>query len=335
MKIEVNRPCFICGATQSELLFSTNYPVFDYPGEFKIYRCTHCKLLFNSPRLSDKDIAELYNQNYYFFHRRDVGELRRMLPMYQQTIGGLEPEMAVGRVLEIGSAKGYFLAVLKKLGWTVFGIEISVAASQFAREKFGIPGFAGTLEDYVAQKKFDTWPLVLALDVLEHVTQPDDFVAQLNRVTKTGGTVIFMTPNGGAANIEILQADWSGFNPFHIFIFSPENITRLLEKHGFAVQKIFSYNNARQKRGSIPQSDQKIFNGLTKSFFKKIRLNNLMKNLRFKIWNLLDQSQRKIILEEVVSEIQQQGNYFSTPDSQGELAKSCAGDNLVIIAKKV
>jgi len=237
-------------------------------------------------------------------------------------------------VLEIGSAKGYFLAVLKTLGWTVFGVEISAVAGKFAREKFNIPVCTGTLEEYAAQPNYESWPLVLAFDVLEHVTDPDDFIAQLNRVTITGGVVILVTPNGGSANIGSLQAAWSGFNPFHIFIFNSENLKQLLTRHGFEVQKIFSYNNTRLTRETVPGSTQNFWIVFAIKCLKKIGLIHWLKNIRLKYWSFLDEGSRNLYLEAVVTEIQKQGNYFSTPDSQAELAQIGAGDNLVIIAKK-
>lgn len=334
MKTDVNNPCLICGSTSSKTFFSREYPELDYPGEFCMSKCIQCGLFYNSPRLTEDAIAQLYDKNYYFFHRKSGDEILRMIPMYQQTIGSLTPEMPVGKVLEIGSAKGYFLAVLKKLGWTVYGVEISPTANQFAREKFNIPVFTGTLEEYAAQSNFESWPLVLAFDVLEHVTNPDDFISQLNRVTQIGGTVIIMTPNGAAANIEWLKADWPGFNPFHIFLFSPQNITQLLNKHGFQVQKIFSYNNARKTQDSIPHPEQNLLYGFMKILLRKMKLINFIKNVRLQIWQQKETDQVEYLLDRAIYEIKKDSNYFFSTDSQGEFALTCTGDNMVIVAKK-
>ena len=258
-----------------------------------------------------------------------------MIPLYQQTIGVLNGEMANGRVLEVGSAKGYFLAVLKKMGWDGFGIEISAAATQFAREKLNVPSYTGTLEKYVEQEKFEAFPLVLAFDLLEHVTQPEDFIRKLNHATQTGGTVIFTTPNAQSANIPVVQAAWSGFNPFHIYLFSQENISRLLKKHRFEIQTIFSYNNSRETPDAIQTANSDKIYPAAKTALKKMKLMNYLKNVRLKIWQFQEAKRREACLNQAANAIQQQSNYFSTPDSRAELAKSCEGDNLVVIAKKM
>ena len=67
MKVSVNTPCFICGASESGIVFTRKYPEFDYPGNFEIRRCQNCHLLYNSPRLIESEITKLYDNNYYFF----------------------------------------------------------------------------------------------------------------------------------------------------------------------------------------------------------------------------------------------------------------------------
>ena len=203
MKSDVNNPCIICRNHSSKKIFVTSYPDYDYPGDFVINQCTNCGLYFNSPRLSDVSIAQLYNKNYYFFHRRDEIEFKRMVAMYQHTIGIIPDHILPKTVLEIGSAKGYFLSVLKMLEWEVMGIEISKQASEFAKHKLNIPVFTGQLEEF-AKNKNTQYPLVLAIDLLEHVTNPNKFVASLSSVTQSGGQVIISTPNGNSANIQVL-----------------------------------------------------------------------------------------------------------------------------------
>ena len=116
MKITVNKPCFVCGSTNSQLLFETEYPSHHYPGKFAIRKCNKCGLLFNSPRLPDEELSNLYDGNYYFFQRHDLDEFRRISDVFLRTVSLIQNGVIERRVAEIGSAKGYLLALLKRLG---------------------------------------------------------------------------------------------------------------------------------------------------------------------------------------------------------------------------
>lgn len=246
MKITVNKPCFVCGATSSQLLFEREYPSLHYPDKFSIRKCNNCGILFNSPRLIDKELFNLYNANYYFFQRHDSDEFRRISDIFLRTVSLIQNGVIERRVAEIGSAKGYLLALLKRFGWSVQGIEISVEASEYAITKFGVPTFTGTIKDYSNINHKDTFPVVLAIDVIEHVPNPIDFLNSIDKIICNRGYLIIDTPNGNSQNIEYLGCKWKGFNPFHIYLFSSHILQALLINMGYSIEKCFSYGNRRE-----------------------------------------------------------------------------------------
>lgn len=123
------------------------------------------------------------------------------------------------RVAEIGSAKGYLLVLLKRLGWSVQGIEIPAEASDYALSRFRVPTFKVTIEDYLESKSRRHFFVVLAIDVIEHVLNPIDFLNSVDAILSDKGLLIIDTPNGNSRNIEYLGSKWKGFNPFHIYLF--------------------------------------------------------------------------------------------------------------------
>ncbi len=60
--------------------------------------------------------------------------------------------------------------------------------------------------------------------------------------------MVIDTPNGQARNIVSEGAEWEGFIPFHIWLFSPTNLERLLARHGLVVERSFSYKNRLRDR---------------------------------------------------------------------------------------
>src|SRR5687767_5492029 len=242
------QPCEVCDHAGSEPLWTTTWPEHRYPGRFTMRRCASCGLLFNSPRLDDEQLGALYGRNYYFFNRSEAKELGRIVSMYQRTVALVADRVTEKRSLDIGTGRGYLPAVMKRLGWDAHGVEISPDVAQHARRRFGVDVFTGTIEQYVASSLKQTFPLVTAIDVIEHVPSPRSFVAAIAQVVAPGGRVIVDTPNGAARNIESKRLEWGGFNPFHIYLFSVENLSRLLERSGLTIERAFSYHNTPQSR---------------------------------------------------------------------------------------
>ncbi|VAX38258.1 hypothetical protein MNBD_UNCLBAC01-2035 [hydrothermal vent metagenome] len=331
MKISVNKPCCICNEDESKVLFKTRYREHKYPGTFIIHQCAGCGLIFNSPRLKDQELAHLYGQNYYFFHRKDVIEFERIIAMYQRTVALMEDKINQKCVAEIGSAKGYFLAVLKELGWQTQGIEISPEASSFARDKFTLKTYTGTLAQYAQTDDIQKMPLVIAIDLIEHVSDPVAFIQAAGKIVEQDGFLLIDTPNGNARNISVEGVKWQGFNPFHIFLFSIKNLTQLLESNGFKVKKTFSYGNILTQNSY----KQKIKRCIKDTFITALSGLGLLNAVR----RIKNHDFSKMALDaqlaQTVKTMKLNGDYFTTKDSRGELAQKYRGDNIVVMAKKL
>jgi 2-polyprenyl-3-methyl-5-hydroxy-6-metoxy-1,4-benzoquinol methylase len=363
MKTEVNNPCCLCGATESQLLFERTFSRPLNPEPFAIRRCSGCNLLFNSPRLAAEEIRSLYTDHYYFFQREDEPEFERIANIYQRTIAEIDSDLKPGRVLEIGSAKGYLLALMKALGWQPTGIEVSPDAAHYAVTAFGADCFTGTLEEYVSSPRHASFPLVLAIDLLEHLEQPLAFIGLLREVVDEDGWLIIDTPNGGAYNISVQASQWKGFNPFHIFLFTKENLVTMLSNNGFEVHKVFSYSNKMAtapptpasrmttEADFLPSQSSKI-KETVKALLKRAGLFDAVAPLYRRLKRLTErdsgspsisgvphsaarlQSHMADLINRAVSQIKTTPVYSQTPDASYPLADQCRGDNLVVIAKR-
>jgi 2-polyprenyl-3-methyl-5-hydroxy-6-metoxy-1,4-benzoquinol methylase len=329
-----NEPCAVCGQTRSLLVQEATYPEHGYPGSFCLRRCTNCGLLFNSPRLDDKELKQLYGRNYYFFNRPDVREIARVVPMYARTVALVADDVREKTMLDIGCGRGYFPALLKKLGWDAHGVEISADAAKHARRLFGLEQvFTGTIERYAASEQFRTFPLVTAIDVIEHVPSPVSFVETLARVVEPGGLLIIDTPNAAAYNIAIDGPNWQGFNPFHIYLFTIPNLRTLLEAHGFVVERSFSYNNLPADHDRRPLSSRVRMKLIETA--RALRLIRPAASLYFKIRNVLARhGDVNVALDQAVKRARSEPSYLKTPDAEDMLARDATGDNIVVIARK-
>jgi 2-polyprenyl-3-methyl-5-hydroxy-6-metoxy-1,4-benzoquinol methylase len=327
-----NEPCCICGSVESELAWSTTYPEHGYPGGFDLRRCLGCGLLFNSPRLDHDELAQLYGRSYYFFNRPDSPEFDRAVPMYRRSVALVADQIAQKRTLDIGGGRGYFPALLKRLGWDAKAVEISSDASKYARDKFKLDVFTGTIEQYSVSPEKQLFPLVTAIDVIEHVPDPNAFIAAAAAVMEPGGVLIVDTPNAAAKNIQIEQITWKGFNPFHIFLFNPDNLAKLLAKHGLIVQKRFTYGNIPADRGG--RSTISRIGAAARRTLPPVMLGPASKAY----FGLRGLGSRDGDPEENLARVstaaQAPGTYLNSADAKEELAASFAGDNMIVIARK-
>lgn len=289
-------------------------------------RCSGCGLLFNSPRLDGEGLARLYGGSYYFFNRGIEQEFFRILAMYQRTVALIEHKLLERRALDLGCGRGFFPALLRASGWDAHGVELSGEAADEASRVLGVPVFKGTIEEFAANRPGEPFPLVTAIDVIEHVPDPAGFIGGCARVTKAGGYLILDTPNSDAGNIESIGLEWRGFNPFHIYLFNARNLAQLVESHGFTVERVFSYNNNRMRRSL---SDR--LRGVLR------RTGLLGAASRAYFWfkgARSDSADPAQALSRAVGRLAGLLPWDQTADARDELAAGNRGDNIILIARK-
>lgn len=106
---------------------------------------------------------------------------------------------------------------------------------------YGLRLFHGPAERFAPVEPFAA---VTLLDVLEHVTDPQSFLAAVARFVAPGGTLVVVTPTSPAWR----PASWAAAGgttvpPTSIF-FHRRSLERLLADHGFAVvrRRRFAWN---------------------------------------------------------------------------------------------
>jgi 2-polyprenyl-6-hydroxyphenyl methylase/3-demethylubiquinone-9 3-methyltransferase len=115
---------------------------------------------------------------------------------------GLDPSgrrlLAGRRVLDIGCGGGLLCEPLTRLGGNVTGVDpagenIEVAKAHAERSGLSIDYRKATVEELVAQG--ESFEIVLAMEVVEHVANVSAFLAACERVLKPGGILLMSTLN--------------------------------------------------------------------------------------------------------------------------------------------
>lgn len=144
----------------------------------------------------------------------------------------------VRRFLDVGCNYGFALDLGRFLhDWEVVGVEPSLAGRRGATE-FGLDIRNSYLDDGV--KLGEPFDLVLASEVLEHVTDPLGFLKVLSAQLKPTGTLLLTTPAAevitpSEPEVEVAAAVSLGF---HTFVASSKGLRWLLERAGFSSIRI-------------------------------------------------------------------------------------------------
>lgn len=131
-----------------------------------------------------------------------------------------------GNLLDIGAGTGDFLIEAKNQGWTTLGFEPNTSAKTLAENK----GVVFTDDIFVLpDASFD---VITMWHVLEHVPNLEEYIANLKRLIKPGGTIVIAVPNYKSFDANYYGRFWAAYDvPRHLWHFSKTSIKRLFSDH--------------------------------------------------------------------------------------------------------
>ncbi|MEQ8406230.1 MAG: class I SAM-dependent methyltransferase [Oceanicaulis sp.] len=209
--------CDLCGEPRLEILGERSHLVrgrtSDFHMAFKDAVCPSCGFVCAAER-PDEAFLMAYYRDAHIGHRG--GELHFDAQARTAMVARHVPEG--GRVIEIGANDGAFTKLLCEAGFDAFGFD-PVEADEAA----------GVAKGYVADGSGAPAPgeadAVAAYYVVEHVTDPRAWLAELVSLVKPGGVVILEAPNYETHPEDSLNVE-------HLLHFTPESLTRLARLSG-------------------------------------------------------------------------------------------------------
>lgn len=239
--------CKICHSELEVFLSDLFDDRYGYPGLFTVYRCPNCGFGQTVPELTGQELGNLYT-NYY--PRKDItaagvkasmgsvtGPLFRWRSWWQGIDNTchwhIQPNTTV---LDIGCGSGVSLLEIQALGAEAYGTEEDRNVEKVA-QALGLKIFFGDImQAGYADGFFDT---ITMSQLLEHISDPIQFLKNVRTKLKPTGRVVMSFPNIDGRQRRRTSRHWINWHiPFHVNFFTQRSIQQLADQTGFEIQSI-------------------------------------------------------------------------------------------------
>jgi SAM-dependent methyltransferase len=187
----------------------------------RIFSCASCGLAFRSFRPRSEQLGSLYRAADDSKYEAEMPNRWRTAKRHKRIIDTFVP--GLGSVLDVGCASGAFLRVMVDAGWEGEGIEPSEAQFLRARKLLGESASIQQcmLQDALLSKDYD---LVTLWDVLEHVTEPVDFLRLATKHLRKGGYLALNVPRVDSFIARRLGSRWPLLLAEHLNYFTIQSL---------------------------------------------------------------------------------------------------------------
>jgi 2-polyprenyl-3-methyl-5-hydroxy-6-metoxy-1,4-benzoquinol methylase len=238
--------CPVCLSTDNRFFALGRDRLFGLAaGRFRLYRCTACDCIFQSPLPAPDAVASWYPARYWWAedaHKGLSGFQSRMERVYREFVardhvrflercaGGDGPGRSL---LDIGCGSGTFLHLAGRRGFAPHGMDASAGAVEGAKRRYGFPVRQGIVgSDVWEGRHFD---IVTMFHVLEHLVDPKRALEYARGLLKPGGRLLLQVPNAASIQARCFGAHWYGLDvPRHLINFTPRSLARVVGDAGFS-----------------------------------------------------------------------------------------------------
>ncbi len=163
-------------------------------------------------------------------------------PLYlDRMIYRLRSDPSIHTILDAGCGDGNFAASLAGAGFAVYGVDLGPAIAVATSRDVGIFRRASVYDDLIEPfSDVEAFDAIIAVEVIEHLYSPRDFIRRAEAALRPGGMLILTTPYWGywktlalalAGRVdEMHTALWDGG---HIKHWSRKTLTALVEERSF------------------------------------------------------------------------------------------------------
>lgn len=205
-----------------------------------VIKCKNCKhlQLFPIPSLKDEEIFydnNLQDKNINFFGGIKENRIKSLNDTLRRVQFIQKIASKDDKILEIGSGHGFFIESLEKLNYKITGIEISKEKRNLSKRIVKSPILnINLITENLNLENFD---LIVLFHVLEHISDPTDFLMKIKKMLRKNGKIIIEVPNSDDIQLQTNE-DYKKFywQRAHIHYFNPKTLRKAVSKSGLKVK---------------------------------------------------------------------------------------------------
>lgn len=222
---------------------SKNIEIKNRNSESNLYKCKKCNSLFRkyflpvSTDYSSKYFIEDYKNQYGKTYEEDEENLKALAKSRLDIIKNIKPE---GKILDLGSAMGFFLKEASLNGYETEGIEISEYAANYCVKNLNLNVYNVSLLDF--EYKENEYDIITAWYVLEHLLCFEKLLKNILFSLKDDGIFAFAMPNGNGISGRFNKNYFKIVPPDHAFETNPKALDKFLKK--YSLKKMYLKNQS-------------------------------------------------------------------------------------------
>lgn len=185
------------------------------------------------------EVRNIFN-NFWLNTKSCISELKlgiyyRMWKKRIYKYGGYQRGSKI-MILDAGCGCGHFLKWLERYFpyAAIYGIDLDEQKLTIASQRLKITKLINQ-DVHNLPFKDETFEIVSALQILEHLEEPEIFLREVNRILKNNGLLIIATPNPSGIAVKLLKEKWHGYNTEHISLKPPDEWKIILKNLGFNI----------------------------------------------------------------------------------------------------
>ena len=250
--------CYLCGSRESTIYRLVN--------GWQLLLCKNCSLLRTNLSSRNNSLSinrDVYDKTYVSSYLARKRELSRRFRKYLDIV---ETFKQGGVILDIGCGLGFFVEQANKsrIHWTAYGVELNEYLTREANKELKGQVKVGSLSRIPFPSNY--FDCITGFDVLEHSTEVNKNLQNIHKALKDDGIVVIQSPNYRSLMRYISGSFWDWWAlPDHVIHFSSETLALALERNGFIVRMIKTYEPLSDFIGNIKQLARK--NVFTKALF--------------------------------------------------------------------
>lgn len=216
--------CPICDAQRTHPL---------YP---PLIQCDGCGLVCTDPDVVPAPAVELYDQEYFTERNAYLAQAAAFSATFAHILDLTAVFKPSGRLIDIGCGPGLLLDMARRRGYTVQGCDISLWATQYAREQ-GLDVQTGDL--HAVRYPTGQFDAAVVNHTLEHISDPRAFLTEVYRILAPTGIIVVGVPNFASLMSQLMRERWAGLLPDqHLWHFTPRTLHKMLRRAGFCTARL-------------------------------------------------------------------------------------------------